>query len=223
MQPNVTPGAILELHAAKANNGTSPGINSPLTTTWTDTSGNGNDGTLVNYIGLNAAPWGDGKLESVAASPMPYVNLGTNPIFDLTSGVTMEVWVWTTKTNNQQLIAKSYGTSYYMNMSQSVGNSAFSAFIGGRSVVASVADYGLHGRLVHLVATGDASLLQLFADGQRLNFTTGQAPRADTYPLQVGGYNNVGAFVGSMYLARIYPFALSAAQVQQNYNAGTGW
>lgn len=38
MQPGVTPGASLELHAAKANGGTGPGINSPLTTTWTNTS-----------------------------------------------------------------------------------------------------------------------------------------------------------------------------------------
>jgi len=59
MQPSVTPGAVLELHAAKANGGTGPGINSPLTTTWIDTSGNGNNGTLTNFSGT---PWSADRL-----------------------------------------------------------------------------------------------------------------------------------------------------------------
>ena len=55
MQPEVTPGAVYEFHAARALLGKSPGINDPLTTSAFDTSGNGNDGTLTNFAGEPAA------------------------------------------------------------------------------------------------------------------------------------------------------------------------
>lgn len=48
-QPRVVPGAVLELHAARAAGGLTPGINDPLTDEWFDTSGNGNHGTLTNF------------------------------------------------------------------------------------------------------------------------------------------------------------------------------
>jgi len=52
MQPGVTPGATFEFHAARCNGGGLPGINSPLTVIAKDTSGNGNDATLVGFGGL---------------------------------------------------------------------------------------------------------------------------------------------------------------------------
>lgn len=59
----VVPGAILELHAARAFGGVSPGVNSPLTTQWYDTSGHGNHGTLTNFAGTTASGYaGSGTL-----------------------------------------------------------------------------------------------------------------------------------------------------------------
>lgn len=52
MQPGVTPGASIELHAARADSGHGPGVNAPtLLTTWRDTSGNGLSGTLTTFSG----------------------------------------------------------------------------------------------------------------------------------------------------------------------------
>ncbi len=87
MQPNVTPGAILELHAAKANNGLTQGINSPLTTTWKGTSGNNNDGTLTNFAG--ETPWSADHLTVTSAGTRDTVTTGVTG-FD--SARTWEAW-----------------------------------------------------------------------------------------------------------------------------------
>ncbi|HRZ10703.1 MAG TPA: hypothetical protein P5319_12525, partial [Gemmatimonadales bacterium] len=71
MQPGVTPGAILELHAARANGGVSPGINDPLTTEWYDTSGNGHHGTLVGFAGTTASGWSADPYRLVFESTTP--------------------------------------------------------------------------------------------------------------------------------------------------------
>ena len=93
MQPGVTPGASLELHAAKANGGLSPGLNDPLTTTFFDTSLNGNHATLGSGF-TGQSPWlGDGSLANPHRLAMDGVDdLVVSAAFADASAVTVEMW-----------------------------------------------------------------------------------------------------------------------------------
>lgn len=55
----VTTGLLAHLHAYKVY-GVSPGKISPMTTTWADLSGNGNNGTLKNFSGTSISGWTKG-------------------------------------------------------------------------------------------------------------------------------------------------------------------
>ena len=53
----IVPGAVLELNASYVYGG-QPGLNSPLTTLWSDLSGSANDATLVGFAGNSKSGWG---------------------------------------------------------------------------------------------------------------------------------------------------------------------
>ena len=103
--PNaVEDGLILALDAG--NTKSYPGSG----TTWTDLSGNGNNGTLVNGVGYNSDYGGSLSFD------------GTNDYIDITSlapladtsAVTMEAWVNVdTLTNSYQVIGTWERTTYH--------------------------------------------------------------------------------------------------------------
>jgi len=239
MQPDVTPGASLELHAAKANGGLSQGINSPLTTTWTDTSGNGNNGTLTNFSGTLVSGWdedgagphivGDGDLDAVIAPP---ISMGLGDF-------TAEAWF---KMPN---VVDNYG--YIIGAGNpNATNPWWSIFVysdgimprwrlgvspsGSGSLTKKAVPYDTW---FHFVVTWDR-------DGDAVGYYNGieyhrtsiaefssidsQVISTDRtalfmYGMQSGGWTSKGACA----LARTYPFALSATQVAANYNAGADW
>ena len=56
-------GAVLDLRAYLARNGTTPGNNDDPTAEWHDVSGNANHGTLTGFAGTTASGWaGTGTL-----------------------------------------------------------------------------------------------------------------------------------------------------------------
>lgn len=225
-QPGVTPGAILELHAAKANNGNGPGINSPLTTTWKDTSGNGNNGTLTGFGG--ETPWAG------AGTPSDPYRLAFNGVDEEVPryiegldahAATAEVWV-------------QFDTNSYPNSAPTkLGYATIFSDIGYSGVIAAqtwssdwqqirtiyspaIADGFPH----HLVMTLGAQYMKLYCDGEFI----GQADILTDFPMpplgEVGlGRTGWGYWEGATALARVYPFVLSAAQVTTNYSKGPSW
>ena len=92
----VTAGLVLNLDAG--NTSSYPGSG----TTWTDLSGKGNHGTLVNSVTYNLANQGSLVFNGYenGQRPNPYVLLPTNTDFDFGSGdFTVELWIYMTPTN----------------------------------------------------------------------------------------------------------------------------
>jgi len=238
MQPNVTPGAVLELNAAKAANGTSPGINSPLTTTWTDTSGNGNNGTLTNFTGTTSSGWaGTGTSgdpyrvvfadigDKVAITSVPNLQLGNG-------NFTIEVWPIFPFTSDFRgvFIGQGFdGTgpagSWTLHQSGTTQYTAGCYFSSGLGTTAYYSDFSALSSGVHqLVVTRSNRTYQKYSDGAMNGSSTTSSVDGNlnlTTPIQLGvsGWGLSGAVV----IARIYPFALSSVQVQANYNAGPTW
>lgn len=232
-QPNVTPGAVLELHAAKTNGGISPGINDPLTTTWTDTSGNGNSGTLTNFTGT---PWGG---MGTSANPYQLALDGADDTVVIPSAIaprlgdfTVEAWV-----KMPSGVASNYGTvlaygSWNVPNHYGLWNSHNNDQL---RLSLNRADYASNlGLMVtvgydawhHVVGTFDR-------DGNLIAYLDGTPTGA---PVSISGLNDVdyssgpeiGYYSGwymqqSVALARLYPFTLSAAQIAANYAAGSDW
>lgn len=234
-QPGVTPGAIPEYRGIKANGGTSQGINSPLTSPWFDTSGNGNSGTLNNVAGNTSDGWAG---SGTAIDPYALVFNGTSayvslPSLAVSSGTfTFEAWVkYTSTASGLNIISEgnSSGSNPFTQLNTGVGGSDGEIRIqmrndaGTATSVQSTANYN-DGNWHHAVGCYDGTKMHLYVDGTEVG--TAVAAPAGPYTenqTRIGtrGYTTPSFyFAGSMSVARIYPFALSAAEVVANYAAG---
>jgi len=231
-QPNVTPGAILELHAARANNGLSQGINSPLTTTWKDTSGNGNDGTLTNFGA--ETPWGGAgtagdpyKLTFDGVDDIVYLPL-LNNVYQSKS-LTAEVWASVNyHTGSNYGIFSTHNSNYTnaFDLRWEGGKVSLHYYIASTDNLVTtsvhIVDDGL---LHHIVGTADGSYLRLYIDGSLVGnpvaLSVGAVAAMTTHYVGSDGWLNKIAHTTSS--VRIYPFALTATQVAANYAAGVTW
>ncbi len=230
--PTVTPGAVLELIAAKAAGGTAPGSNDPLTTQWFDTSGNGHHGTLTGFSGT---PWGG---TGTAADPYALTFDGSNDYVQLpelgaasAGGVfSHEAWfLGGSITSDRALTCEGNtgGTSPYVEMQlATLGYLRVVTRASGRTTTTLTGTENLSdGVWHHAVATSDGTDARLYVDGALVR---GPAP------ISVGSYATINSaalgarrlstvdryFNGKIAVARVYPFALTPEQVAVNYAAG---
>jgi len=218
MQPGATPGAVLELHAAKASGGTAPGSNDPLTTEWYDTSGNGNHGTLVNFTGT---PWSadrlahDGNTGKYITTPLNADGLARS----------WEFWISNSKTTP---LTRLCGGSTVQEIR--LGSSkAPLLYLGGSNyrywpAQDAAQDGALHHWVFTLPGTAQDAILSSagYLDGGAMTPGSTNAGGPQT---TFGLLNLLAAFppVGAIALARVYPFVLTPEQVAQNYAVGLTW
>lgn len=233
MQPGAVAGASLDLVAALAKSATGPGVNSPLTTEWYDLSGYARHGTLQTFAGTSGSGWGGSgsvadpyRLTFDGASD--YVSLPDISAVDDKS-CSYEAWAKTSDASASKFIiseGKNDTKPAAGLLIESDAKCHAWAYddAGAQVDVASTVSIN-DGVWHHLVAVfGDSGKIAVYVDGS-----------ASGTPLNLpaGGMacdrGGVGALVrsnvinywnGSIAAARIYPFALSAAQVAQNYAVG---
>jgi prepilin-type N-terminal cleavage/methylation domain-containing protein len=234
MQSGVTPGAVLELRASKANGGLTQGINSPsFTTTWTDTSGNNNNGTLTNMAGTTASGWvGSGtggdpyraKFDGVDDYvSLPALNVSPNKTF------TLESWVYTPTSAPVGAWDMIYEESFIPGNGATsvlaVFDTAHAGFYmrddvnawGTSATPSAVCDGLLH----HIVGVANGANLITYIDGVGYVGSIVPAGGMVTTLSRLGQQTNgTYSYHGSIVAIRIYPFALTATQVVQNYAAG---
>ena len=222
----VTDGLVLALDAG--NSKSYPGSG----TTWTDLSGNGNNGTLVNGVGYNSDNRGslvfDGSNDYVSKSSW------TNPP---TTVFSIGCWVkFSDNLNNRYVL--------------SFGRDAGGPFLGGLALFA----YGFNvvadqlffecgsavGRVssgivpslnvwYHLTVTADGTNTRFYLNAELKNTSSqGGGGIASNPTLSVGSYVSSSGTPGVLFHSgniaqvSIYNRALSAAEVSQNYEALKG-
>ncbi|MCX6728985.1 MAG: LamG domain-containing protein [Candidatus Saccharibacteria bacterium] len=222
-QPGVTPGATVELHAAKANSGAGPGINSPITTTWADTSGNNYNGIA---LGLTGSPWiGTGTAVNPYALAFTggddYVYTTNTPINK--SNFTLEVW------DRQTIRSPAYTrwlTSFSSGgLSDWNGDGTMYALLWGTggpgySLVATPGDLA-NGALHHIVMTVSTTELKLYVDNGLVGTSSLVGFVTNDPGASIGLATN--GWIGNISVARLYGWPLSATQVSANYAAGADW
>ena len=218
----VTSGLVLHLDAGNTASYPGTGI------TWTDLSGNGNNGTLVNMDGANFNSSNGGSL--VFNGSDEYVELGN--ILNIGTGqFTLEYFGRATASTNNYTKIASKGA--YANGGWTVlhGKTPSGTYVigftfgsGGTDTFLTVSDPVLINTTYQVAVTRDASnIIRTYLNGSfkfsltsTFNFTT------NTYNYNIGRSGFGEYFTGNVYNWRHYNRALTAAEVTQNFNALRG-
>jgi hypothetical protein len=220
----VTNGLVLCLDAGNTRSYPGSGI------TWTDLSGNGNNGTLTNGPTYSSSNGGSIAFDGVN----DYVE--TNYVLPSSTSHTMELWAKSSVGN----VGAGYGN-------RAMGNGDSTAGLSGTAIIwgagASTQLYvtrrsgvnngttdmsytvsDLLTRVHHVVVTYDHASTgsKLFVDGVQVA-TNANLGFTGSLTFRIGrDGNGTDAFNGNIYSAKLYNRALSAAEIRQNFNALRG-
>jgi len=196
-----------------------------------DSTENNNDGTLILAGSATSSAWVSGKYGGALSfdGVDDYVDCGTgaslNPI-----KITVEAWVRPTywSGDDQGIISKGrvgIDRQYYLNANN--GTPQMMVTNSGVTSIAAVGNTITLGQWSHVVGTVDGSQITVYVNG------VAGTPVAFSYDIYTAGTRNLligkkdagGAanfFNGLIDDVRIYNYARSASQIQQDYNAGLG-
>ena len=212
----VTNGLVLNLDAGQT--ASYPGTG----TTWTDLSGNGNNGTLVNGPTYNSANGGsivfDGTNDRVsfAANPALSGSWSVGSIFNTSKSTFVQAIVGRT--------APTPGFEQNYNLIINAGKvqifSSADAYTFATSATLPINTW------YFAVGTFNSATnrLSLYVNGSLVDFktlTVSSTPTTGPQILQIGasdGASPVNFFQGNIAQASLYNVALTAAEVQQNFN-----
>ncbi|KAA6233118.1 LamG domain-containing protein [Chlorobium phaeovibrioides] len=218
----IADGLVVHLDAGDVNSYPDPG------NTWYDISGNGNDGTLKNGVEWSS----DGQGSMVFDGVDDYVLVGRVPYTGTpTVSVSWGIWVKPISTSGNIMSMSSVNPQGSWNMPPiAASNQMFKGKIWSNRQLSSVSAYVLNTwYYVVLVFDYPASTQRLYVNGVLQDSETGitySASGVDDY-IFLGqtnpGADNTGMFSGNISEFQIYGSkALTAAEVQQNFNATRG-
>ena len=212
----VRDGLVLYLDAA--NTKSYPGSG----TTWTDISGKGYDGTLINGPTFSSDNLGcivfDGSNDRVDGVHNSELNLRND--------VTVECWFrrtggrsdWVRIFGKGGSSLRTYGLWYHVNSNyflyQRYGGSTMNILF-TKSVVLN--------EWYHMVGTSSGSNHTLYLNGVNVGAASNSSTfHSSTSPYMIGYGNTHSTHIGDVSNCRIYNRGLSEAEVKQNYNAHKG-
>jgi hypothetical protein len=217
----VTQGLVLALDAADRNSYPGSG------TTWTDLSGNGNNGTLINSPGYTSTNGG-----GIAFDGTNDRGTFTTPITS-TSNQTYEIWT------NARASANAVGGYAYLlhnnNADTSTGNSYmnigirptqqyFAAF-NGAHVTMELGVTANTSNIIQIALTWDGSVQRAYANGISKNseaLTSTPQNFSTTTSFGDDKSTTYRMIQGNIYSIKVYNRALTASEIQQNFNALRG-
>ena len=211
----VNDGLVLALDAA--NTKSYPGSG----TTWTDLSGNSNTGTLTNGPTYSTANGGSIVFDGVD----DFIDFTSDSNLLPTAGLTVSVWFnpnVTTTGTNRGLVGKtsttSNGYSFFISTRNNMGFR-----VNGISTVTLFSL--ITGAWFNIVGTWTPSTsMAVYRNGTLYNSITTSIPASITDPssiLEIGSPypGSLTYFNGNIAQVSVYNRALSAAEIQQNFNS----
>ena len=209
----VTSGLVLSLNAADRNSYPGSG------TTWTDMSGNGNNGTLTNGPTFSSANGGSIVFDGTD----DYVSIQDSTLLDFNTAVSIDFWVYVNSydSGGTMFIHQQNGATFggFEIWSNTSGVIRFNKN-DSTTLVTTSTSFSLNGWR-NVVCTANGTTANVFLNG--VNIGSASAPLPDN----VNGILRIGDWVGStsyglngrMSTMRIHRQALSAQEILQNYNA----
>jgi hypothetical protein len=183
-------------------------------TTWSDLSGNGNNGTLTN-----GPTFDSGNLGSISFDGVDdYVNFSSysQPEYLTTTSFTWNIWVYPTRNNNADVLMGNRGTDLNFTKLTTNNFEYYPTNIGGAMPINVWQNVCVVKNQTNLFYYRNSSLIA----------STTSSTTKQSRPFYIGG-DPVGANVGEHSIsniaqASIYNRALTASEVLQNYNALKG-
>lgn len=192
-------------------------------TTWYDISGRNNNGTLANGPTFNSANGGSILFDGVN----DYILLPANSGFQPSTGLTMEVWFKSLGSNGktQGLLYLNYGTGIRLDTAGTIHTRVNSS--GSLQQFSTTAAY-FNGLWNHAIVTVTSPTVKVYVNSNLTDQFSVLYDGSSPFNTSIGGVGtdindsaNRG-FYGYLSVARAYTKVLSAAEVQQNYNATKG-
>jgi len=214
--PPVRNGLVLELDAGQR--ASYPGTGN----TWYDLSGNSLNGTLTNgptFSGIGATS------SIVFDRSNDYINVGDSTSLNTFTGMTLEVIVKYTTTNDQifaQKVNYVAGGGYTLELFSS-GIAAFCFGSGGSSYLnVAVSSYPAN-NIYHMLFTLSGNTQTLYINGVSVATNSGGSlPSISGTVFKIGDrtgtYATSSYFGGNVYLTKFYNRGLSAYEVKQNFD-----
>jgi Concanavalin A-like lectin/glucanases superfamily len=210
-QPIVTNGLVLALDAANKKSYSGSG------TTWTDLSGNGNNGTLTNGPTFSSDNGGSIVFDGID----DYVDIGIKSTLQPQS-LSVSLWfkVSSYPVSNAQIVrSRGYGWGIQLNGSL-LSSSLYTSTSNQINSSGTVIPLNIYN---HCLFTYSNSTFCMYLNGFQIYTTT--SPTNTIY--YSGGYIAIGRdadssgsyFNGNVSNAQIYNRALSSTEVLQNYNS----
>jgi hypothetical protein len=213
----VTDGLVLALDAA--NPKSYPGSG----TTWTDLSGRGNTGELVNSPTYNSSNLG--YFQFVTDD---FARIANNTALD-TQTPTVEVWVKTNNTNQNGFWFEKGTVNTQYSLFQEGIYIKWRMNIGGiNELVTTTATYMDTSNWYQVVGTYTSGTRRLYINGVQVNSDTQSGTIAtNSGGMSIGVYGGFSGgrgyyYNGNLSMCRIYNRALTATEVLQNFNATKG-
>lgn len=214
-QKIITDGLVLHLDAAQLRSYPGSG------TTWTDLSGNGNNGTLTNGPTFNSGNGGSIVFDGV--------NDGVNLINNFTfTNVTVECIIYLNATQSKKIFLANYvqivaPTGFAIGISDSNNNIVkwFTGNIGTTNTIFSTTTLN-NQQYYHVCGSYDGSLKNLYINGVlETSFSINNNINNNSTLSSIGYLRQLNAqyFNGRIPITRVYNRSLSATEVLQNYNA----
>lgn len=152
-----------------------------------------------------------------------YVELGTNPVFDITSAITLEAWVYPTQYESEDNIITKFGDihqqdSYILRLVNGVANFYVKINTSWYNINATTAiDLNTW---THIAGVYDGTEMKIFINGI-LNASLPQTGiiNVSTSTLKIGKWNSVNSFHGNIDEVRIWNVARLDSEISSKYNS----
>jgi hypothetical protein len=211
----ITNGLVLALDAA--NSKSYPGSG----TTWTDLSGNGNNGTLVNGVGYNSGNLGSLSFDGV--NDEANADIGNSLVKDFT----LDFWMKSSAVVEGRGMVEYGGSTYAIIAAYRLRPNICTFYWGttGATTALTLNTVNLADNKWHQVAqTYDGTNARVYVDGNlEINDNTtfsGNLRNTSNNQINIGRWRGSGIFQdGNVSSFRVYNRALTAQEIQQNFNA----
>jgi glucose/arabinose dehydrogenase/PKD repeat protein len=212
------------LRAATPARGAPPGLVLALAfdegggTTAADASGSANSGSVGTATWTTSGKYGSALVFNGSSAR---VTVNDSASLDLTTGMTLEAWVFPTASSGWRDLVYKADDVYYLEGSSPGGPPATGGTFGAPLIGPSVLPANVWS---HLAATYDGATLKLYVNGvQVAGRAQGGAIATSTAALTIGGDALYGqSFQGTIDELRVYNVALTQAQIQVDMTTPIG-
>jgi hypothetical protein len=186
-----------------------------------DASGKGNTGTISGASRITEGRFGKALYFDGVDD---WVTVNDAASLDLTTGMTLEAWVYPTVDMTQwaTVILKEQpgGALYELHANGDQSQPLTSVTVGGRHRVLSGGSWLLANQWTHLAATYDGTMQRLYVNGTQVAQRPQTGPiQVSSSPLRMGGNSIWGEFFqGRIDEVRVYNRALNATDIQTDMN-----